>query len=408
MTPRAVLAWCGSCENSSARIRYFFSDTESWLVGGPLDSLAELHTRPRILRKQDVAVKIDVGAEACDLRGRSDTETRLDHAAEHDAQVECARRVCHAYGFADTAGLCEFDVDAVRAFGARRDVAQPMAVFVDVNWDRRRGFQPGTVRVTGGQRLLAVLHVELREPRQRVERLVECPGLVHIHLERRARDLANSAHALQVQAVARAELELQSGEVHRPGRTPRHVVRIAEPDRPGRRRSLAFQPEQSPHREIDELSLQIVQRSVDRGARCPFTRRQSLRDCLERKRIVAEHVAVLLDVRERGLRALAVALDWSRLAEPRDLAVPYLHEYNIGRVARLARDDERLGELERRDPGGYLHRGYTSHPRACSSGDRACASGAQGRRFDSCQAHSPSEVRLGWRRAMMTSLGFTR
>src|SRR5436853_5265732 len=30
---------------------------------------------------------------------------------------------------------------------------------------------------------------------------------------------------------------------------------------------------------------------------------------------------------------------------------------------------------------------YTKSLRACSSGDRACASGAQGRRFDSCQAH---------------------
>src|ERR1700730_2289441 len=110
-------------------------------------------------------------------------------------------------------------------------------------------------------------------------------------------------------------------------------------------------------------------------------------DRIERKRIVAEQVGVLLDVRECGLCTLSVALDRRRLAEARHLAVLHLNEDDLRRVARLARDDEGLGQLQRRDPGGHLHRGYTSRPRACSSGDRACASGAQGRRFDSCQAH---------------------
>src|SRR5438093_4602636 len=156
MTPRAVLAWCGSCENSSARIRYFFSDTESGVVGGPLNSVAELDARPRVFRKQQVAVEIDVGAEARDLRGRGDAEARFDHAAEHDAEVERARRVCHAYRLADAPRLRELDVDAVCAFGAPRHVAQPMAVLIDVDRDRRRGFQAGTIKVTGRQRLLAV------------------------------------------------------------------------------------------------------------------------------------------------------------------------------------------------------------------------------------------------------------
>ena len=38
------------------------------------------------------------------------------------------------------------------------------------------------------------------------------------------------------------------------------------------------------------------------------------------------------------------------------------------------------------EPGGPA--GYTAARRACSSGDRARASGARGRRFDSCQAQS--------------------
>src|SRR5260370_25043965 len=114
MTPRAVLAWCGSCESSSARIRYFFSDTEPRLVGRPLDSVTERQARPRILREQEVAVEVDVVAQARDLRGRSDSEPRLDHAAEHDTEVERARSVRDPNGLTDATGLRELDVDTVR------------------------------------------------------------------------------------------------------------------------------------------------------------------------------------------------------------------------------------------------------------------------------------------------------
>src|SRR5256885_274755 len=103
-SPVAVLRSAGGSRRSRSSTPCF-SATEPRLVGRPLDSLADLHAGPRILREQDVAVEVDVGAEACDLSGCGDTETRLDHAAEHDAEVECARRVCHAHGFADATGL---------------------------------------------------------------------------------------------------------------------------------------------------------------------------------------------------------------------------------------------------------------------------------------------------------------
>jgi len=73
------------------------------LVGRPLDSIAELDTRPRVVRKQEVAVEVDVGAEARDLSSCGDAETGLDHAAEHDPEVERARCVRHAYCLADAA-----------------------------------------------------------------------------------------------------------------------------------------------------------------------------------------------------------------------------------------------------------------------------------------------------------------
>ena len=63
----------------------------------------------------------------------------------------------------------------------------------------------------------------------------------------------------------------------------------------------------------------------------------------------------------------------------------------------LPGDGERLGELERRAAVGQLHPGYTKPLRACSSGDRARASGARGRRFDSYQAHLQPVYDRSWR-----------
>src|ERR671934_73891 len=80
---------------------------------------------------------------------------------------------------------------------------------------------------------------------------------------------AHGAHAFHVESVARAELELQPQEaVIDLGGTARHVVGIAEPDRPRGRRSCTPEPEQPPDGNARELPLQVVYSGVERSARC--------------------------------------------------------------------------------------------------------------------------------------------
>src|SRR6266508_644144 len=141
MTPRAVLPKCGSPDFPSARIRYRLSYTQSRCVGWRLDPVDEVDTRPRIVGDQDVAVEVDVVAERRHVRAGGDAEAGLDHAAEHDAEAERARRVRHAHALADAAGLRELDVDPVRAFRAGCDVGKRVAVLVDVDRDRRTALQ---------------------------------------------------------------------------------------------------------------------------------------------------------------------------------------------------------------------------------------------------------------------------
>src|SRR5882672_8979346 len=104
---------------------------------------------------------------------------------------------------------------------------------------------------------------------------------------------------LGVEAVAAPELQLQPLEAasHLLG-APRHVVGIAEPDRPRRRRAGARQPEQLVDGPTDELALEIVQRGVDRRAGGLLARRQAGHDLLDRERVVADEARMLLDIRE--------------------------------------------------------------------------------------------------------------
>ena len=104
----------------------------------------------------------------------------LEHAPEHHAHAQRPRRVRHADRLADPARLRELDVDAVRDLGARRDVRERVAVLVDVDRDRRALLQRSPALVAGAERLLAVLDAELRELRERIERLVERPPLVDV------------------------------------------------------------------------------------------------------------------------------------------------------------------------------------------------------------------------------------
>jgi hypothetical protein len=68
-----------------------------------LNAVHELDPFPRVVGKEEVAVEIDVIAQTRDLAGRGNSEARLDHAAEHDAEAERARRVSHPDGLPDAA-----------------------------------------------------------------------------------------------------------------------------------------------------------------------------------------------------------------------------------------------------------------------------------------------------------------
>src|SRR5688572_13946929 len=96
-------------------------DSQSWLVGRHLYPVDERDPRPGVVREEQVAVEVEVVAEAPDLRGGADPEARLDHAAEHDAQAERPSGMSHAHGFPDPAALRQLDVDPVRPLGAPGD-----------------------------------------------------------------------------------------------------------------------------------------------------------------------------------------------------------------------------------------------------------------------------------------------
>src|SRR2546423_12598691 len=118
-------------------MRYRVPDTESWGRRGKLHAVDELDARARVLREQQVAVEVDVVAQARDLRRGGDSEPRLDHAPEHHAQAEGASGMRHPHRLPNPARFRELDVDPVRARGARGDVREGMAVLVEGGLNRR-------------------------------------------------------------------------------------------------------------------------------------------------------------------------------------------------------------------------------------------------------------------------------
>src|SRR6185312_8448867 len=98
-------------------------------------------------------------------------------------------------------------------------------------------------------------------------------------------------------------------------------------------------------RQPGELALQVVERRVDRGARGELTAVEPRLDVVHGERVVAEDAGVLLDIGQGRVRGLAVALDRVRLTVTGDAVVRDLDLDDVGRVLRLPRDHERLGEL---------------------------------------------------------------
>ena len=299
-------------------------------------------------------------AERRDTAARGRAQARLEHAAEHHPEPERPRRVRHPDRLADPARLRELDVDAVRDLRAGRDIGERVAVLVDVDRDRRARLELAPGLVAGRQRLLAVLDPELGELRDRVERLLQRPPLVDVDLQRELGHAAHRAHALDVETVASSELQLEAPERGRGLlRASRHVVGVAEPDRPRGRRTGARKPEQAERRDSEELPLEVVERGVERRLRRLLARDRSQprADLLERERVVAEQPGVLFHERERRLGGLVVALDRRTLAAAGHALVAQRHLHDVRVVGRLARDDERLGQLQPDDARLDLHAG---------------------------------------------------
>src|SRR6478609_6294902 len=234
-------------------------DAEPRFLGWKLHAVDERNARPWVVREQEVAVEVDVVEEGRHLRAGRDAESGLDHAAQHAAEPERAGGVHHPHRLADPARLCELHVDPVRALRARGDVAERVAVLVDIDRNGRAFLQLWPASVPGGQWLLAVLHAELGERPDGLERFLETPSLVDVDLQRQvAGDAAHRANALDVEPVAPAELELESLEaVEHLLRAAGHVVGIAEPDRPARRGAGAAQAQEPPDGLAEELALQV-------------------------------------------------------------------------------------------------------------------------------------------------------
>ena len=202
---------------------------------------------------------------------------RLDHAAEHHAEAERARGVRHPHRLADPARLRELDVDPVRDRRARGDVGEGVAVLVDVDRDRRRRLQLRPVRVARGA---AAARSTRRRARASCGSASSASSSVQYSLTSTwsgtSVTAADRAHALDVEPVAAAELQLQPLEP--PARAARFAPSraissgVGEPDRPRGRRPEPLEPEQPPDRLADQLPAEIVKRRVDRRPRGELAR----------------------------------------------------------------------------------------------------------------------------------------
>ena len=241
-----------------------------------------------------------------------------------------------------------------------RDVRERVAVLVDVDRHRRRALQLRPVRDRRPAAAARSTRRRARQLRQRSSASSSDQYSLTSTWSGSSVTRAHGAHALDVEAVAAAELELQPAEAPRRAAlgAPRHVVRVAEPDRPRRRRALARQPEQPPDR-AGRRACPADRAAQRRSRRAPRTLAGGSRssDRSSANGSSPSTSACSSTIRERGRGGLVVTLDRRRLAEPGDVRRARPRPRRPRPRPRPARDRERLGELERDDPGGQLHRG---------------------------------------------------
>src|SRR5262249_44839669 len=102
-----------------------------------------------------------------------------------------------------------------------------------------------------------------------------------------------------------------------------------------------------------ELSLEVVEGRVERGARGLLGGREPPLELVERPRVVAG--VDRAEPREGGGGRFVVARDRRGPAEPRDPLQLQLHLHDLGLVLRRARDREGRRERERDNAGTELH-----------------------------------------------------
>ena len=133
--------------------------------------------------------------------------------------------------------LASLTLIAVRALGAERDVGERVAVLVDVDRDRRAALQLGPVRdrrpAAAARSTRAASAAGSSSASSSVQYSLTSTWSGSVGRG------ADGADALEVEPVAAAELQLQPPEAALRGRLgpARHVVGVAEPDRPRGRRA---------------------------------------------------------------------------------------------------------------------------------------------------------------------------
>ena len=263
-------------------------------------------------REQDVAVEVDVVEQARDVRARRDAEARLDHAAEHAAEPERARGVHHAHRLADAAGLRELDVDAVRALGARGDVARACGS----PRRRRSGSASAPSAPRRRDRPPASGCSQYSTPSAAsCGSASSASSSVHASFTSTwsgtSATVAHRAHAIDVEAVAAAELQLQppeaAGDASRRGAPCRRDRRARSSTTSAARRAAG----RAAGRRAARRACPGGRAARRRSPRAPRTRARGSRAMISSSANGSSPSApaCLLDVGERRLRRLVVARD---------------------------------------------------------------------------------------------------
>ena len=293
-------------------------------------------------------------AERSDDAAGGDPEPRLDHAAEHHAEPECAA-ACAIRTASRMPPDGELDVDPVRDLGTSGDVAQPVAVLVDVDRDRRARLERRAAFVAGSR--AAARNRRHRAPRacgsassasssDQASLTSTWSGSSVTPRTARTRSTSSPSRAPSFsfrrwnRAAARSARRAMSS-----GSPSQTVQEVGGPVRGSPSSCRTGRPTSFPCRSWRAASRPRVRRSRPREA-CLDLRE---RDGSSPRRVRAP----------RGRRAPLTPTRRSARSEPPRRTPTRragLDLDDVCLVTGLARDHERLRQPQRRDPGRHLHR----------------------------------------------------